>query len=153
MNETIHTPAAIAHASVGAAVSTIGASAPAVDVLASLEANDVAWLDVQNKKDDGPLLFNGAPVRIAVRSPGTREALNAQHKLEQAASARAYAGMRGKQVKETVEDKIKANAEKLAAVTAGIEGLPLSPIDLYSNPKLGYITEQVAKFHADWANF
>ena len=28
--------------------------------LADLEANDTAWLEVQNKKDDGPLLFNGA---------------------------------------------------------------------------------------------
>lgn len=121
--------------------------------LADLEARDTAWLEVQNKKDDGPLLFNGKPVRIEVRSPGTREALSAQHKIEQAQTAKTFAGIRGKQVKESVEDKISQSAEKLAAVTAQIEGLPVSPIDLYKNPKFGYITEQVAKFHGDWANF
>jgi len=121
--------------------------------LADLEARDTAWLDVQNKQDDGPLIFNGKPVRIEVRSPGTREALNAQHKQELAANAKTFAGIRGKQVKETVDDKIKTHASKLVAITAQIDGLPLTPEELYSNPKLGYITEQVSKFHGDWANF
>lgn len=121
--------------------------------LADLEARDTAWLEVQNKQDDGPLLFNGKPVRIEVRSPGTREALSAQHKLEQAQTAKTFAAMRGKPIKESVDDKISASAEKLAAVTASIDGLPVSPIELYKNPRLGYIAEQVAKFHGDWANF
>ena len=121
--------------------------------LADLEARDTAWLEVQNKQDDGPLIFNGQPVRIEVRSPGTREALSAQHKLEQAQTAKTFAAMRGKPTKETVDDKIATTAEKLAAVTASIDGLPVSPIDLYKNPRLGYIAEQVQRFHADWANF
>ena len=121
--------------------------------LADLEARDTAWLEVQNKQDDGPLLFNGKPVRIEVRSPGTREALSAQHKQEQARSAATFAAMRGKATKETVEGKIAQGAEKLTAITAQIEGLPISATELYSNPKLGYITAQVAAFHGDWANF
>ena len=125
----------------------------ATSTLADLEARDTAWLEVQNKQDDGPLLFNGQPVRIEVRSPGTREALNAQHKQDQARKTATYAAMRGKHVKETVDGNITQGAEKLAAITAQIEGLPISPLDLYSNPKLGYITEQVAKVHGDWANF
>lgn len=122
-------------------------------VLGDLEANDTAWLEVQNKKKDGPLLFNGLPVRIEVRSPGTREALNIQHKQEQARTAATFAAMRGKPVKETVDGKISQGAEKLAAVTAQIENLPFSPMDVYGNPKLGYISEQVAEFHGDWGNF
>jgi hypothetical protein len=121
--------------------------------VADFEASDTAWLEVENKKGDGPLLVNGSPVRIEVRSPGTKEAMNAQHKLEQAVNVRTFAAMRGKAVKETVDGKIEQSAEKLAAVTGRIENFPVSPKDLYSNPKLGFITEQVAKFHGDWANF
>lgn len=121
--------------------------------IADLEAADTAWLEVQNKKDDGALIFNGVPVRIEVRSPGTKEALAAQHKQEQAQTAKTFAGLRGKASKETVDDKIKAGADKLVAVTANIEGLSITAQELYTNPRLGYIAEQVAKFHGDWANF
>lgn len=128
-------------------------NAPAFNI-ADFEASDTAWLEVQNKKGDGPLLgAGGLAVRIEVRSPGTKEALNAQHKVETANSARAFAGMRGKVVKETVDGNIAQRAEKLAAVTGQVENFPISPKDLYSNPKLGFITEQVTAFHADWANF
>lgn len=125
----------------------------AVFNIVDFEARDTAWLEVQNIKDDGPLLFNGAPVRVEVRSPGAKEAMSAQHKAEMSNSAKTFAALRGKPVKETVEGKIEQSADKLAAVTAQIENFPLSPKDLYSNPKLGYITAQVAKFHDDWANF
>lgn len=127
--------------------------AATVQTIADLEATDTAWLDVQNKKDDGPLLFNGKPVRIEIRSPGTKEALRAQHKINTSETAKTFAGMRGKPVKETVEGNLQERAEKLAAVTANIEGLPISALELYSNPQLGYITVQVATFHGDWANF
>lgn len=121
--------------------------------VADFEASDTAWLDVQNKKEDGPLLFGGKPVRIEVRSPGTREAMNAQHKIDLAVNARTFAAMRGKQGKETVESKIEQSADKLVAVTGQIENFPMSARELYSNPKLGYITKQVSEFHGDWANF
>lgn len=121
--------------------------------ITDFEASDTAWLEVQTKKEDGPLLFNGQPVRILLRSPGTKEAMSAQHKVELANTNRMYAAMRNKQVNETMEGKIEAAANKLIAVTAQIENFPISPKELYSNPKLGYITEQVTKFHGDWANF
>jgi len=121
--------------------------------LADFEARDTAWLEIQNIKGDGPLLVNGQPVRFEIRSPGTREALNAQHKIETAASAKAFAAVRGKTVKDTVESKFGERADKLAAVTVRTENFPVSPTDVYTNPKLGYITEQVAQFHASWENF
>jgi hypothetical protein len=132
---------------------TPAVSAPVVFNLADFEAIDTAWLEVQNKKEDGPLLFNGQPVRIEVRSPGTREAMHIQHKQEAAVNARTFAAMRGKPVKETVDGKMSEKAEKLAAVTVRIENFPVSPQELYLNSRLGYIAKQVAEFHADWANF
>lgn len=120
--------------------------------VADFEARDTAWLELENQKGE-PLLVNGAPVRIEVRSPGTKEAMNAQHKVDTATTAKTYAAMRGKPVKETVEGNIEQRAEKLAAVTTQIENFPIAPKALYSNPKLGWITVQVAKFHDDWANF
>lgn len=118
------------------------------------EARDTAWLDVQNKKDDGPLLgAGGLPVRIEVRSPGTKEAMNAQHLIDTAVTNKTYAAMRGKVTKDTVESNIAQRAGKMVAVTAQIENFPISAQELYSNPKLGFITEQVQKFHGDWANF
>jgi hypothetical protein len=128
-------------------------TAPVAFNLADFEATDSAWLEVQNKKEDGPLLFNGQPVRIEVLSPGTKQALNAQHKAETATTAKTFAAMRGKPVKETAEGKVEQNADKLAAVTGRIENFPVSAKEIYANPKLGYITKQVAEFHNDWANF
>lgn len=121
--------------------------------LSDFEATDTAWLEVENKKGDGPLLFNGAPVRIEVRSPGTKEAMSAQHKIDTASTAKTFAAMRGKPVKDTVDGNLSQRADKLEAVTGQIENFPVSARELYANPKLGYITEQVVKFHGDWANF
>jgi hypothetical protein len=121
--------------------------------LSDFEARDTAILEIQNIKGDGPLLVNGQPVRVEIRSPGTREAQLAQHKLETAATTKTFAAMRGKQVKETVESKNGEKADKLAAVTVRIENFPVAPHDLYSNPKLGWFTAQVAEFHASWENF
>lgn len=121
--------------------------------IAAFEARDTAWLEVENQKGDGPLMVNGAPVRIEIRSPGTKEAMSAQHRLETAASTRTYAAMRGKAIKETVESKLSERAEKLAAVTVGIENFPVSPKELYLNPKMGWLTEQVSSFHGGWENF
>lgn len=136
------------------AATAVAASAiAAVFNLADFEATDASWMEVQNKKDDGPLMFNGAPVRILIRSPGTKEAQSAQHRVELANTNRMYAAMRGKQVNETVESKRDQNTTKLLAVTVEIENFPISAAELYSNPKLGYITEQVTKYHGDWANF
>jgi hypothetical protein len=121
--------------------------------LADFEARDTAMLEIQNIKGDGPLLVNGEPVRVEVRSPGTREAQSAQHKIETAATAKTFAAMRGKPVKETVEGKLEERAAKLLAVTVRFENFPASPEAVYNNPKLGWITQQVAEFHGDWANF
>ncbi len=126
---------------------------PAVFNISDFEAKDTAVLEVQNIKDDGPLLVGGQPVTIELRSPGTREYLNAQHRIDVANSAKTYAALRGKPVKDTVDGNITQRAEKLGACTVRIDNFPIDAKDLFSNPKLGYITAQVSKFIEDWANF
>lgn len=123
--------------------------------LADFEASDTAVLDVQNKKDDGPLLVNGQPVQIVLHSPGSAEYIRAEAKANQAAQARTFAALRGKPVKETPEEARQKNADKLAACTVELRNFPIDggALALYNNPKLGYITAQVEKFLSDWGNF
>lgn len=121
--------------------------------IADFEAKDTAWLDVQNIKDDGPLMYNGAPVRIELSSPGTREYLGAAHKAATADQAKTFAALRNKPIKETVESRIEDGSVKPIACTRTIENFPITALELYRNPKLGWITNQVTKFIEDWANF
>lgn len=121
--------------------------------ITDFEARDSAWLEIQNIKDDGALMFGGKPVRALIRSPGTKEAMNAQHIIDTNATTKTYAAMRGKAVKETVEGNIAQRASKLDAVTLEFENFPASPKDVFTNPKMGWLTDQVSKFHGDWANF
>jgi hypothetical protein len=123
--------------------------------LAEFEAEDTATLDVQNKKDDGPLLVDGQPVQIVLFGPGSAEFVRAEAKANQAAQARTFAALRGKPMKETPEEARQKNAEKLAACTQGFVNFPIEggALALYNNPKLGYITAQVEKFLSDWGNF
>lgn len=93
--------------------------------LADFEASDTAWLEVQNKKDDGPLLVNGQPVQIVLHSPGSAEYIRAEAKANQAAQARTFAALRGKPVKETPEEARQKNAEKLAACTVELRNFPI----------------------------
>ena len=123
--------------------------------LADFEAADTAVLDVQNKKDDGPLLVNGQPVQIVLHSPGSADYIRAEAKANQAAQARTFAALRGKAVKITPEEDRQKNAEKLAACTVELRNVPVEggALAVYNNPKLGYITAQVDRFLSDWGNF
>ena len=121
--------------------------------IADFEARDTAWLELENIKGDGPLLVGGKPARALIRSPGTKEAMNAQHLIDTAATTKTYAAMRGKPSKETVEGNIAQRASKLVAVTVEFDNFPVSPADVFKNPKLGWLTEQVARFHVGWENF
>ena len=123
--------------------------------MAEFEAAACGVLDVQNKKDDGPLLWNGAPVQIVLHSPGSAEFIQAEAKANKAAQARTFAALRGKTVHESPEEARQKAAEKLAACTIELRNFPIEggPLALYNNPKLGYITQQVEKFLSDWGNF
>lgn len=120
--------------------------------LASFEAADTAVLEVTDRQGE-PLLFKGEPVTIELYSPGSSQYLRANHKVATAQQTATFAAIRGKPIKETVEGNMHKQAEKLAACTARVNNFPVPAFEIYTNPKLGYITNQVAKFIEDWANF
>ena len=122
--------------------------------LADFEVAETGTLDVLGL-DQEPLLYRGQPVRITVHGPGSAAYVRAESRVAQASQARALAALRGKAGKNDLEEQRQATAEKLAAVTTSIDNFPIpgGALALYANPKLGYITAQVERFLADWANF
>ena len=117
------------------------------------EASDTATLEVVNQKDEPLIGANGQPVTIELYGPGSSQYTRAQAKIDTASQTRAFAAIRGKTLKDGPDEARRLQAEKLAACTAKINNFPVTPLDLYSNPKLGYITNQVAKFVEDWSAF
>ncbi len=120
--------------------------------LSAFEAADTATLEVLNQKEE-PLLVDGQPVTIELYGPGSVQYTKAQAKIDSASQTRAFAAIRGKVAKDGPEESRRLTAEKLAACTKAINNFPVTPLDLYSNPRLGYITNQVAKFVEDWSAF
>lgn len=123
--------------------------------LAKYELQETSTLTVQNAKGDDDLIGadGKTPVQIVLFGGGSREAVKALHKAGQQAQLRLQALFRGKIDKKAAETADAEMAEKLAACTQSILNFPIEPLALYSNPKLGYITKQVAKFVDDDANF
>ncbi|WP_380925481.1 hypothetical protein [Sphingomonas leidyi] len=102
------------------------------------------------------------PVRIKLYGPGS----DAFAAIEAAQSARALKRMQdndGKITPPTAEEKAKETAEDLSAITIGFENFAYPPAGdaqgvalfqaVYADRKLGFITNQVTKFLADWGNF
>jgi len=121
--------------------------------LSAFEAAETGTLDVIGLNEE-PLLHAGKPVRITVYGPGSTQFVRADAKAAAANQARALASLRGKVSKDPDENRLQL-AERLSAVTHSIENFP-SPGGahaLYSNTRLGYITNQVVKFLDDWGNF
>ncbi len=120
--------------------------------LSQFETVDTAILTVQNPKGDD-LLVDGKPVLINLYGPGSKQFVNAKYKLDNAVQTRSIALLRGKGSKNAAEETRQQQAEFYAAVTASIDNFPVNPLDLYLNPKLNYITDQVEKFLGDTENF
>lgn len=121
------------------------------------------------KGPDGAHLYEGEgddrqKVGIDLFGPGSPE----YGQIESKQSTRFTKNMQendGKFVPGSVEERRKLAAEDLAALTAsfhhieadGPDSKPLKGvelyIDVYSDPKLGWIKEQALKFIADWGKF
>jgi hypothetical protein len=95
------------------------------------------------------------PVTITLASPGTRKAMQAQFKRDQARSSRVLGEMGGKTSKRTVDDEVTERAAFLAEITESLDGFdyPGGAIELYKNPKLGHVADGVEKFYNDRGNF
>jgi hypothetical protein len=123
--------------------------------LSAYELEETAVLTVQNARRDGPLIGADGinPVTIEFYGGGSRQAVKAAHKAGNQASLRLQALVRGKVDVNAAETAEKELADKLAARTKVINNFPVAPLDLYGNPKLGYITKQAVEFTDDDANF
>lgn len=120
--------------------------------LSKYETIDTAQLVVQNPKGGDLIGEGGNAVVITLYGMGSKQYVNAKYKLDNANQVRSIAMLRNNKTPNP-EEVAKSEAEFLAAVTQSIMNFPIEPIDLYSNPKLGYIKSQVDKFVSDTENF
>ena len=123
--------------------------------ISKYELEETATLTVQNAKGDDDLIgADGVnPVTIDLYGDGSDQMTKAKRKAGQAAAMRFQRTIRGKVDKREADAAEEELNEKLIACTKSINNFPLSAQALYSNPKLGYIKDQVIGFLNDSANF
>ena len=122
--------------------------------ISQFELSDTGSLTVQNAKGDDDLMAGGSPVTIELYGSGSKQAVKVAHKAGQRAAARVQQLVRGKVNKKESEIAEEEEVEKLVALTKSISpNFPLTPEQLYSNHKLGYITKQVREYLAADSNF
>lgn len=93
------------------------------------------------------------PVQVELYSPGTEFAVKAEHKVGQQSALRMQALLRGKVDKNEAATAEAEQVARLTAYTKRFINFPLSPKQVYSNPKLGYIAKQVQGWISEAGNF
>jgi hypothetical protein len=121
--------------------------------LSKYETIDVASLIIQHPNGNDLIGEDGLnPVVINFYGIGSKQYVSAKYKLDNATQSRSIAMLRsGKSPK--ADEVARDQAEFFAAVTKSIDNFPLTPIELYSNPKLTWITAQADKFLGETENF
>ena len=124
--------------------------------ISTLAAKESAVLQLRGADDE--LLFdNGVAVTVTCFGPGSK----AYQKAQSASQNKLIDRMKRKgNIDQTPDEKLAQQAEFLTACTESFEGLTsgaLTGPDLfravYSDPEVGFISEQIAKFIGDWSNF
>ena len=125
--------------------------------ITTLAAIDTFTLDLVNANDEPLLDSEGQSLSVTVYGPGSKTYAKAQAARTQRMMDRM--AKKGK-VKLNAEEQVRENAEFLAACTAslnrwGYKGKADAEAILaaYSDPAIGFISDQVAKAMNDWANF
>ncbi|MBP7647150.1 MAG: hypothetical protein KA751_10405 [Comamonas sp.] len=123
--------------------------------LSQYELNETSVMVVRNARDDDDLIgADGTnPVTITFYGSGSEQFAKAEHKANNASTARLQAAFRGQAVKNQSELSQTELAQKLAACTASIDNFPVAPLDLFKNNKLSYIRKQAIRFLEADANF
>lgn len=124
----------------------------------SLRVASRGTIHVKNASGE-PLYDGDKPVRIIVHSPGSH-AYGTTDARQTARSLKRLHDNDGKVTAPTAEERLAETAEDLASVTIAFENLSYDDKQgqelfqaVYADPELGFITKQVNKFLADWANF
>jgi hypothetical protein len=121
--------------------------------VSQIEIADTAVMTVKDVFGN-ELAIDGEAVTIELYSPGSPQGVKALHKSGRGAQMRQWRMMREQPDPNDAGNADREYAQKLADFTKAISpNLPLAPFDIYSNPKLGYISVQVAEFISKPANF
>lgn len=122
--------------------------------VSSIELADSASLTIKNARGDDDLIIGGKPVVFRIYSPGSQPGVKAMHKASRAAQMRTWRMMREQVDPQDAVNAEREYAEKLAGFTESIsDNLPLTPMQVFSNPKLCYIARQVDEFIGKLGNF
>lgn len=129
-------------------------AAPQFD-LSKYELADTGILTVKNKGGNDDLIGADGknPVTIELYSPGSEPGVKAKRKHAYAAQMRLTRTLRGEIDKSDAAQAEREQAERLSAFTLTVNNFPVPALDLYSNPKLLYITAQAEAFIGKFENF
>lgn len=119
------------------------------------ESADTAILSFKNERGDDDLIGadGKTPVQARMYSPGSEQGRKALLKAGRLAQLRMFRTMRGEILEQDAIDAEREASEKLAAFTAEFINFPLSPKQVYSNPRLYWMHSQAEAFIAKPANF
>lgn len=128
---------------------------------AQLEIGDSAEYQVTDARGND-IVIGGVPLTLTLASPGTKKAVQAQFKMDEARNARVMGAVGGLKSKRTADDEIRERADFMMAITEGVS-IPnvtyqgktgLAAIHaMYMAPKLGHIIDGAQKYHNDRGNF
>lgn len=122
--------------------------------VSTIELADTASLTIKNARGDDDLVIDGRPVVLEIYSPGSPEGQKALLKAGRAAQKRTWRMMREQVEPQDAENAEREFAEKLAGFTRSVsDNLPLTPAQVYANPRLCYIARQVDEFIGKLGNF
>lgn len=130
--------------------------------LAQYEISDTAQWTVEDAKGNPIKLPNGDDWTLTLASPGTKKAMRAAHKRQQAKQAEMFGTMAGKTSKRTEDDEARDRANFLMEIYEGTnaEGFTYQGKTgqdamraAFLSPKLGHIADGAEKFHNDRGNF
>lgn len=120
--------------------------------LSKFELVDTSVLTIQHPKGGDLLAEGDKPVLVTLYGMGSPQYVNAKYKLDAAGQVRSMGMIRNNKTPDP-KDVTKSEVDFLTAVTASIENFPVSPAELYANPKLAYIKNQVDEYLAKTENF
>ncbi len=120
--------------------------------LSQFEAKETGLVEILNQKDE-PMMHNDQQVTIEVYGPGSEVYQKAQARIEKEAMNRAVQNAIKRKAGNDAEDARKQLVEKLVACTKSVNNFPGDARSIYTNPRLGFVTNQVARYIEDWSNF
>lgn len=122
--------------------------------ISQLELSDSATFTLKTARGDEDMILDGKPVTVEVFSPGSPEGVKVLHKFGRKAQIRQFRALRGDIKEQDADEADREYAEKLAGFTKGFsDNLPVTPLELYLNPRCVYIAKQVEAFVDKYGNF